>query len=155
MEASIDNLVAIFNENSNKRICVLGTTCTGKTTLINESNIGLDMDKEIFPLLTQEETDYVCSTPWTEKIGNKMNELVRSKLSIKPGTPMFGTVLVDCDLIIYLHISDELLFERTKLRNADFINAKNMKKKIENEIINSGIDTITLEVMDKRKKATK
>lgn len=85
MEASIDNLVAIFNENSNKRICVLGTTCTGKTTLINESNIGLDMDKEIFPLLTQEETDYVCSTPWTEKIGNKMNELVRSKLSIKPG----------------------------------------------------------------------
>lgn len=155
MEASIDNLVAIFNENSNKRICVLGTTCTGKTTLINESNIGLDMDKEIFPLLTQEETDYVCSTPWTEKIGNKMNELVRSKLSVKPGTPMFGTVLVDCDLIIYLHISDELLFERTKLRNADFINAKNMKKKIENEIINSGIDTITLEVMDKRKKATK
>lgn len=155
MEASIDNLVAIFNENSNKRICVLGATCTGKTTLINESNIGLDMDKEIFPLLTQEETDYVCSTPWTEKIGNKMNEFVRSKLSIKPGTPMFGTVLVDCDLIIYLHISDELLFERTKLRNADFINAKNMKKKIENEIINSGIDTITLEVMDKRKKATK
>lgn len=30
-----------------------------------------------------------------------------------------------------------------------------MRKKIENEIINSGIDTITLEVMDKRKKATK
>lgn len=155
MEASIDNLVAIFNENSNKRICVLGTTCTGKTTLINESNIGLDMDKEIFPLLTQEETDYVCSTPWTEEIGNKMNELVRSKLSIKPGTPMFGTVLVDCDLIIYLHISDDLLLERTKLRNADFINAKNMQKKIENEIINSGIDTITLEVMNKRKKVTK
>ncbi len=155
MEASIDNLVAIFNENSNKRICVLGTTCTGKTTLINESNIGLDMDKEIFPLLTQEETDYVCSTPWTEEIGNKMNELVRSKLFIKPGTPMFGTVLVDCDLIIYLHISDDLLLERTNLRNADFINAKNMQKKIENEIRNSGIDTITLEVMNKRKKVTK
>lgn len=155
IEASIDNLLTIFNENSNKRICVLGTTCTGKTTLINKSNIGLDMDKEIFPLLTQEETDYVCSTPWTEEIGNKMNELVRSKLSIKPGTPMFGTVLVDCDLIIYLHISDGLLFERTKLRNADFKNAKNMQKKIENEIINSGIDTITLEVMDKRKKVTK
>lgn len=152
MEENIDNLVAIFNENSNKRICVLGTTCTGKTTLINESNIGLDMDKEIFPLLTQEETDYVCSTPWTEEIGNKMNELVRSKLSIKPGTPMFGTVLVDCDLIIYLHISDELLFERTKLRNADFINAKNMQKKIEDEIKNSGIDTIILEVIDNRKK---
>ena len=36
MEASIDNLVTIFNKNSNKRICILGTTCTGKTTLINQ-----------------------------------------------------------------------------------------------------------------------
>lgn len=153
MEASIDNLVAILRENINKRICVLGTTCTGKTTLIKDLNLGLDMDKEIFPLLTKEETDYVCSSPWTEEIGEKMNELVRSKLSIKPGIPMFGTVLLDCDLIVYLHISDELLLERTKLRNADFINAKNMQKKIEDEIRNSGLDIITLEVIDDRKKA--
>ena len=152
IEASIDNLLTIFNENSNKRICVLGTTCTGKTTLINELNIGIDMDKEIFPLLTQQETDYVCSTPWTEEIGEKMDELVRTKLSIRPGTPMFGTVLLDCDLIVYLHISDELLLERTKLRNADFMNAKNMQKKIEDEIRNSKLDTITLEVIDDRKK---
>ena len=152
MEANMNNLSTIFNENSNKRICVLGTTCTGKTTLINELKIGLDMDKEIFPLLTKEETDYECSTPWTEEIGNKMNELVRTKLSIRPGTPMFGTVLLDCDLIVYLHISDELLLERTKLRNADFMNAKNMQKKIEDEIRNSGIDTIILEVIDNRKK---
>lgn len=152
IDVSIDNLLAIFNENSNKRICVLGTTCTGKTTLINELNVGVDMDKEIFPLLTQQETDYVCSTPWTEEIGDKMNELVRTKLSIRPGTPMFGTVLLDCDLIVYLHISDELLLERTKLRNADFMNAKNMQKKIEDEIRKSGLDTIILEVIDNRKK---
>lgn len=155
MEANMNNLLTIFNENSNKRICVLGTTCTGKTTLINELKFGLDMDKEIFPLLTKEETDYVCSTPWTEEIGNKMNELVRSKLSIRAGNPMFGTVLLDCDLIIYLHISDELLLERTKLRNADFLNAKNMQKKIEDEIRNLGLDTIVLEVIDNRKKVVR
>ena len=51
-----------------------------KTTLINESNVGVDMDEEIFPLLTEEENDYVCQTPWTEEIGNKMDELVRIKL---------------------------------------------------------------------------
>ena len=67
---------------------------------------------------------------------------------------MFGTVLLECDLIVYLHINDELLLERTKLRNADFGNAKGMQMKIESEIRNSGIDTITLEVMDKRKKVT-
>lgn len=151
MEASSENLITIFNENRNKRICVLGTTCTGKTTLINDSNIGLDMDEEIFPLLTKEEIEYVCSSPWTEEIGEKMDELVRTKLSINPGTPMFGTVLIDCDLIVYIHISDELLLERTKIRNVDFMNAKNMQNKIEDEIKNSGIDTIVLEVINKRK----
>lgn len=155
MKASLENLMQVFNENSNKRICVLGTTCTGKTTLINDSKIGLDMDKKIFPLLTKEETDYVCSTPWTEEIGEKMDEFVRTKLSIKPGLPMFGTVLLDCDLIVYLHINDELLLERTKLRNVDFMNAKNMQQKIESEIRNSGLETITLEVENKEKRLSR
>lgn len=144
--SEIEELVKIFNENNDKRICVLGTTCTGKTTLINNINIGVDMDKEIFPLLSKEETEYVCRTPWTKEIGKKMDELVKTKLSIKPGIPMFGTVLLGCDLIVYLHIDDELLFERTKLRNTDFNNAKNMQQKIEEEIKNSNIPTITIEV---------
>jgi len=141
-----EELYKVFEENKDKRICVLGTTCTGKTTLINSLGIGEDMDELIFPLLTKEETDYVCSTPWTEEIGNKMDELVRTRLVIKPGNPLFGTVLLDCDLIVYLHIDDDLLLERTILRNADFINAKNMQRKIEEEIKNSNIDTIRIEV---------
>ena len=150
--SNIEELRQIFIDNKDKRICVLGTTCTGKTTLINESNMGVDMDEEIFPLLTEEETEYVCQTPWTEEIGNKMDELVRTRLSIKPGVPMFGTVLLDCDLIIYLHITDELLLERTKSRNVDFNNAKNMQLKIEEEIKNSNIPTIYIEVKDEKKK---
>lgn len=146
MSVSIDNLRKIFLENKDKRICVLGTFCTGKSTLINELNMGADMDELIYPLLTKEESDYVCKTPWTEEVGQKMDELVRTKLSIEPGVPLFGTVLLDCDLIVYLHINDELLKERTALRNADFENAKDMQKEIEYEINNSGIETIVLEV---------
>ena len=149
---NIEELSKIFEENKDKRICVLGTTCTGKTYLINAINMGLDMDEEIFPLLTLDETDYVCQTPWTEEIGNKMDELVRTKLSIKPGVPMFGTVLLDCDLIVYLHINDDLLFERAKLRNVDFMNAKNMQQKIEEEIKKSNILTICVEVQNENKK---
>lgn len=134
MNANIDNLTRIFAENRDKRICVLGTTCTGKTTLISQLGIGEDMDELLFPLLTKEENDYVCQTPWTEEIGKKMSELVRTKLVIKPGIPLFGTVLVNCDLIIYLHIDDELLFKRTALRNVDFKNAKSMQSKIEKYI---------------------
>ena len=149
---NIEELRQIFIDNKDKRICVLGTTCTGKTTLINESNMGVDMDEEIFPLLTEEETEYVCQTPWTEEIGNKMDELVRTRLRINPGVPMFGTVLLDCDLIVYLHITDDLLLERTKSRNVDFNNAKNMQLKIEEEIKKSSIPTIYIEVKDEKKK---
>lgn len=143
---NIDLLKDIFEENKDKRICVIGTTCTGKTTLINKLNIGADMDELIFPLLTKEESDYVCQTPWTEEIGKKMDELVRNRLVIEPGKPLFGTVLLDCDLIVYLHIKDDLLKERTHARNVDFENAKNMQQKIEREIIRTRIKTITLEV---------
>ncbi len=80
-----------------------------------------------------------------------MDELVRTKLFIRPRIPMFGTILLDCNLIVYLHICDELLLEQTRLRNADFVSAKNMQKKIEEEIRNSGLDTIILEVMDRKK----
>ena len=150
--SNLEELINIFNDNKDKRICVIGTTCTGKTTLINNSNIGLDMDKEIFPLLTKEEKEYVCTTPWTEEIGNKMDELVRTKLSIKPGIPMFGTVLLDCDLIVYLHINDELLLERTNDRNVDFDNAKNMQIKIEEEINNSNIPVKVIEISNEKVK---
>ncbi len=144
----IEQLKEIFDNNTDKRILVIGTTCTGKSTLIKNLGIGLDMDKVIFPLLTKEETDYVCQTPWTKEIGKKMTYLVKTKLKIQPGEPLFGTVLIDCDLIVYLHINDEILKKRTTLRNVDFTNAKNMQTEIEDEIKNSNIKVITLEVIE-------
>ncbi len=150
----IEQLKNILNENNNKRICILGTSCTGKTTLIEQTGIGKDMDEEIFPLLTQEEEEYVCRTPWTKEIGNYMDNLVKSKLKIEPGIPLLGTVLLDCDLIVYLHINDELLKMRTEKRNVDFINAKNMQKAIEEDINNSNIKTITIEVSDEYENTT-
>ena len=51
----IEQLENILEENKDKRICILGTSCTGKTTLIEYTGMGKDMDEEIFPLLTKEE----------------------------------------------------------------------------------------------------
>lgn len=144
----IEEIKEIFDNNKDKRILVIGTTCTGKSTLIKKLGVGLDMDKEIFPLLTKEESDFVCQTPWTKEIGEKMDYLVRTKLKINLGLPLFGTVLVDCDLIVYLHINDELLKKRTDLRNVDFTNAKNMQIKIEEEIKDSNKKVITLEITE-------
>lgn len=144
----IEELKDIFNNNKDKRILVIGTTCTGKSTLIKNLGIGLDMDKIIFPLLTKEESDYVCQTPWTKEIGEKMTYFVKTKLKIQQGEPLFGTVLIDCDLIVYLHISDELLKKRAELRKIDYTNAKNMQTEIEEELKTSNINVITLEVTE-------
>lgn len=144
----MEELKEIFDKNKDKRILVIGTTCTGKSTLIKSLGIGLDMDKVIFPLLTKEKSDYVCQTPWTKEIGEKMTYLVKTKLKIKTGEPLFGTVLIDCDLIVYLHINDVLLRKRIDLRNVDFTNAKNMQSEIEEEIKKSNIKVITLEVSE-------
>ena len=144
----IEELKDIFNNNKDKRILVIGTTCTGKSTLIKNLGIGLDMDKIIFPLLTKEESDYVCQTPWTKEIGEKMTYFVKTKLKIQQGEPLFGTVLIDCDLIVYLHISDDLLKKRAELRKVDYTNAKNMQTEIEEELKTSNINVITLEVTE-------
>ena len=107
------------------------------------------MDKIIFPLLSDEEREYVCQTPWTPEIGETMDRLVKEKIKIKPGKPVFGTVIIDCDLIVYLDISDELLLERTKSRNVDYQDAKKMKDSIERDIEDTTIPVIRIQVKDR------
>ena len=140
----INELNEILDNNTDKRICVVGTSCTGKTTFLKEMKNGVDMDEIIFKLLTDEEKEYVCQTPWTEDIGNTMDRLVRERIKIQKGMPVFSTVIIDCDLIVYLKISDELLQKRTKLRNVDFKDAKNMQLKIEQELKNTLIPVIVV-----------
>lgn len=139
-----NQLSGILAANSDKRVIVVGTTCTGKSTLLKSIDGAADMDKLVFPKLTKAESDYVCSKPWTEEIGKTMIRLVKERVKVEPGIPVFGTVVLDCDLIVYLKINDDLLLERTRLRGKDFEDAKNMQAMIEEEIKHSGIRTIEL-----------
>lgn len=145
----INDLKKVIDSNKDKRICVVGTSCTGKTTYLEYAKNGLDMDQIIFPLLSSEEKEYVCQTPWTPEIGETMDRLVKERIQIKAGQPVFGTVIIDCDLIIYLDISDELLQERTKSRNVDYQDAKNMKDSIEKDIEDTTIPVIRIQVKAK------
>lgn len=145
----INDLKNILESNKDKRICVVGTSCTGKTTYLEYAKNGLDMDKIIFPLLSQEEMDYVCQTPWTQEIGKTMDRLVKEKIKIQAGKPVFGTVIIDCDLIVYLNISEELLKQRTKSRNVSFNDAKMMKDSIEQELTRTDIPVVVVEVKEK------
>jgi len=142
----IKQLQEIFKKNKDKRIIVIGTTCTGKTTFVKKIKDTHDMDELIFPLLSKEEEKYVCSHPWTKEIGKTMTRLVKERIKVNKEIPLFGTVLLDCDLIIYLKITDNLLKERCVKRKADFKNAKNMQKMILEEIKESSIPSIKIKL---------
>lgn len=145
-ENLVEELAKILDKNKGKRIVVVGTTCTGKSTFVRGIKNAQDMDSLIFPKLSKEESDYVNQNPWTEDIGRTMVRLVRERVKVEPGKPVFGTVVLESDLVIELKISDTLLVERAALRNVSFEDAKNMQNQIENEIKQSGIPTIGFNV---------
>ncbi len=146
MNETAQRLLRLFNEHKDRRICVVGGTCTGKTTLLQFIPEALDMDALVFPKLTPEERDYVCQTPWTPAIGQKMIELARKYVIITPGQPVFGTVVLPCDLIIHLTIDDKNLQTRAEMRSVNFKDAKNMNKQVEREVAINQTPTISFSV---------
>lgn len=138
-EPGTAELTRLLSRLSAKRVIVVGTTCTGKSTMLAECPGAVDQDAEVFPTLSKAEADFVCQTPWTEEIGRTMERFVRERVVVKPGCPVFGTVVMDCDHIILLKISDELLQSRTAKRAVKFEDAKNMQKRLEENVRTSGI----------------
>ena len=133
----IDEVKGVLSEHKSERVVVVGTTCTGKSTLLKNIDGALDMDEVLFPQLTEEEKEYVSRKPWTEEIGQTMIRLAQERIKVEPGKPVFGTVVLDVDQVVYLHIDDELLRERVGKRGKNFEDAKNMQKQIEAEIESS------------------
>ena len=145
-EDNVSNLRKILAENRDKRVVVIGTTCTGKSRLVKEIEEAEDMDELVFPKLSKAESDYVCQKPWTPEIGKKMTELTKQKVLVRPGHPVFGTVVLDADLIVYLKISDELLAERVRSRRKSFEDAKHMQEQIKKEIAAANVPVITVAI---------
>lgn len=135
----IDGLKKLLSDHIDKRVVVVGTTCTGKSTLISQIPGARDQDAEVFPLLTKEEAEYVCQEPWTQEIGETMVRLVRERVRTEAGRPVFGTVVLESDLLIVLKISDNLLATRTAQRKVNLQDAKNMQAQILTEVKSSGI----------------
>lgn len=132
-QETINALNAIFDKHKNQRICVLATTCCGKTTLLKQIPDCVDLDDELWPQLTAEEAAFISQKPWTNEIGSFIDKLVYEKISVKAGHPLFTTIIVDCDVVVYLDISDELLAEHCQKRGISFTDSKNIKESIEED----------------------
>ncbi len=130
-QETVNALQAIFEKHKNDRICILGTTCCGKSTLQEQLPGTVDMDEVLWPQLTMEEETFICQKPWTREIGDFTRKLVIERVAIKAGQPLFSLILLDCEVIVYLDISDELLAEHCKKRGSNFQDAKNVKNAIE------------------------
>lgn len=132
-------LEEIFERHRSQRICVLGTICCGKTTLLRQISGSVDLDDELWPQLTKNEAAFISQKPWSPEIGKYIDQLVYAKITVKPGHPLFTTIIVDCDVVIYLDLSDELLAKRCKQRGVSFSDAKNVKNAVEDDWRNQQI----------------
>jgi len=133
---TINALKAIFEKHLNDRICVLGTSCCGKSTLQEQIPGTVDMDEALWPQLTKDEEAFICQKPWTGEIGEFTRKIVKERVTTKAGQPIFSLILLDCEVIVYLDISDELPAEHCKKRGSAFQDAKNVKDAIENALNN-------------------
>ena len=135
---TLNTLSAIFEKYKNERVCVLGTICVGKTTLLNRLSEYHceDLDAVLWPIIPQEETLYLnelLAKPWTVECGNEIDRLIYQYAKVKPGCPLFTSVIIDCEAVIYLDISDELLAAHCEKRGASFEDSKKIKEAIEGD----------------------
>lgn len=149
---AVEKMKKLFADNIEKRICVVGASCVGKSTLLSYLPEAVDMDdllfgnkqKGIVPLLTQQEIDYVCGI-WTPEVGQFMTQKANELIKIEAGHPVFGTIVFPSDLVIEITVPDTILRERIRRRNTDEKDVFNMKSQIESEIEKSGIEKIVVE----------
>lgn len=118
---AFEKLQDIFKENKDKRILVVGASCIGKSTIINQLGLGIDMDEFVRKNMSQDEKELLNSLDKGEGLRDNSNWMVfwkgcvathMPKCKIRTGEPLF-VVLTDyfiapeCDLIVLLDASIE------------------------------------------------
>ncbi|WP_394923313.1 hypothetical protein [uncultured Robinsoniella sp.] len=130
-----DVLNSILQRFADKSICVVGTSCCGKTSFARYIGNCVCMEEAMCYLFSEQELQQVMQSPWTTEIGETMDRLVNSKIKTQPGFPIFGTVVMDSDLVVYLNISNGMLVARCEEQGISFEDASLMKEKIERDLI--------------------
>ena len=133
-QETAEALAAILDKYRDKRVVVVGVPGSGKSTLLKYIPEALDMDKVLFPKLSEGEKNFALSRrfnlekdkfekiPYNDKdpedvkaltlSADVLQTLAEMHLEIEPGHPQFATLVLPSDVIVYLKIDDELLRER-------------------------------------------
>jgi len=127
-ERIIHRLRTIFAENADKRICVVGVSCTGKSTLLRDLPECVDGDSIVWDTLPEDVYEKLSRspTPWDEETLNTWKEwYIKADFDIKPGQPVISVWVEDCDLVVYLTLSESEYLKRVTMRGR---NVKEMLK---------------------------
>jgi ABC-type phosphate/phosphonate transport system ATPase subunit len=90
---TVQQLKKIFEDNIEKRILVLGTTCSGKTTLLKHFSECLDMDALIWELLPKKIQEQLSTPSWTDEMNKTWRKYViqaKQIIKIRPAHPLFA-----------------------------------------------------------------
>jgi len=133
IDDTINTLEAIFEKHRNERICVLSTTCVGKTTITGKNSQWIDVDILLGERMTKEEIEFCSQIPWTEEIGNVYGKIMLDRIKIEPGYPLFCSMILECEVVVYIDISNENLLKHCTKRGVNFDYALQMKNEVEKD----------------------
>ena len=134
IDDTINTLNAIFEKHKNERIIVLTSTCVGKTTIIEKANKNwIDADLLLGQNITEEEIMEAILSKKGIKYIRIYEKKLYNKLKVEPGIPIFGSCVLDCDVLIYLDISEKNLLLHCKKRGIDINFVLQLKEEIEND----------------------
>lgn len=176
------NLLFILDKYKDKRVLVIAPPCSGKSTILQHLQNGVDLDT-VFDTMPEDFKRHILhhenpfmfldgdkqTVKYTEKIfvpdNRESEDFLRSttklltdymntNLKIVEGNPVFGTSIIDTDVVIYLKLSDEVLDSRLESRNTkthrlsqrDRVYA--IRKLIEEEVADAKNKWLTVEVFE-------
>jgi len=149
-ERVLKELRKIFAENFNKRICVVGASCVGKSALVRDLPECLDVDEIIWGSLTpdiQEQLRVYEHSPWDDEKAKIWNAHANfHKIKIKPGQPIFAADILDCDLLVYLEIDEETYASRSAKRRKSLEHVLQHKAEVEEAVKRSAIPIIVVDL---------
>lgn len=132
------------------KFVIVGTTCSGKSTLVKESKSFIDMDDVVFDKMTPEEQTR-ASQPWTPEIGQFMCEMTDRYLKDWKGVFCGTVVPKNATCIFFLKVSDAILKERCEKRNVSFQTALDMQDWISTQLSKMDLSRVTILVAEEKK----
>ena len=134
---TINALKAIFEKHKHERVCVIGTMCCGKTTLVKQlpQYSCADMDDLFWPQISKADIARFSARPITKAMLEEICAQIYAKVTVSNGHPLYSIVVHDCEAVVYLDISEPLLKAHCEKRgDTAFADAMFVKQYIETQL---------------------